>query len=104
MLATQGFALVDEHPVRSTEGERLADLDLAIPHLQIGIECQSWQWHATPAARAHDARRKRRLRLLGWELVEVWWSDLERIGEIAEEISYLIARQAERQLSRHTVT
>ena len=104
VLATQGFALVDEHPVRSTEGQRLADLDLAIPHLQIGVECQSWQWHSTPVARAHDARRKRRLRLLGWELVEVWWSDLERIGEIAEEISYLIARQAERQLSRHTVT
>ena len=89
-----GFDMVDEHPVCLADGTVLAELDLAIPHLQIGVECQSWRWHATPTARAEDARRKRRLRLLGWELIEVWWTDLGRIESIAEEIDFVIARQS----------
>jgi hypothetical protein len=97
MLTVRGLVLVDEFPVRATDGRPLAELDLAIPHLQIGVECQSWQWHSTPSARAADARRKRRLRLLGWEIVEVWWSDLDRIGEVVAELAYLVDR-------RHTNT
>jgi hypothetical protein len=92
-LASRGFELVDEHPVSSVEGRLLAELDLAIPELLIGVECQSWLWHSTPTARAADATRKRRLRLLGWELVEVWWSDLQRIDEVADELTYLIGRR-----------
>ncbi len=95
VLSTRHLDLVDEHPVRLPDGTLLAELDLAIPNLQIGVECQSWQWHSTPGARARDAQRKRRLRLVGWELVEVWWTDLERIDEIVEELTVLIDRQTQ---------
>jgi hypothetical protein len=92
LLESHGLSLEDEYPVRA-DGVLLAELDLAIPWLQIGIECQSWAWHSTPSSRAKDARRKRRLRLLGWELVEVWWSDLERIDDIVTEIQFLVDRR-----------
>lgn len=92
-LTTHGIVLVDEHPVHDHDGTLLAALDLADPTLQIGVECQSWRWHASPAAQAADLRRKRRLRRLGWELVEVWWTDLERMDEVAADLGVLIARR-----------
>jgi hypothetical protein len=99
VLASRGIPMVDELPVYDG-GRRMAELDLAIPSLQIGVECQSWRWHATPSARAADARRKRRLRLLGWELVEVWWADLERPDEVAEEVIFLAGRRLDEAAGR----
>ena len=99
VLLARGIQMIDEYRVHDTDGTLLAELDLAIPELRIGIECQSWRWHGSPAAQAADARRKRRLRLLGWEIVDVWWSDLRRGDEIAEEVVYLTTRRlAERPL------
>ena len=72
----------------------IARLDLALPDLFIGVECQSWRWHATPTARADDARRRRRLRALGWEIVEVWWTDLDRLDEVLDELVTLIDQRA----------
>jgi hypothetical protein len=92
-LAARGIRLVDEFVVRGPSGATLAELDLANPALKIGVECQSWRWHATPTARAADARRKRRLRALGWEIVEVWWSDLDDMDDIEAELRLVIDRR-----------
>jgi restriction endonuclease-like protein len=90
LLAEAGLETVDEYPIY--EGRRLlAQLDLAIPEMRIGIECQSWQWHASPAAQRHDAIRKRALRRLGWEIIDVWWSDLDRIDDVLATIRVVIA-------------
>ena len=81
LLADVGIETVDEYPIY--EGRRLlAQLDLAIPDLRIGLECQSWRWHATPDAQRRDAARKRSLRRLGWEILDLWWSDLDRIDDV----------------------
>jgi hypothetical protein len=90
ILDGRGIRLVDEHPVRDDNGKVIAELDLADLDLRIGVECQSWRWHATPAARARDAARKRRLRQLGWEIVEVWWSDLDDLAGIEADVRHLI--------------
>jgi hypothetical protein len=90
-IGRHGLTMVDEFPVRSADGVLLAELDLALPELLIGVECQSWRWHATPTARAADAARRRRLRLMGWEIQEVWWTDLDRIDEVVAELRLLIA-------------
>ncbi len=90
LLAARGLRFDDEVPVRSTDGSLLAELDLALPALKIGVECQSWRWHATPEARRKDAQRKRALRRLGWEIVEVWWGDLNRMDEVAETVRVII--------------
>jgi len=90
LLARAGIRLVDEYAVRDERGVLLAELDLAEPASRVGIECQSWRWHATPAAQHRDARRKGQLRQLGWEIVDVWWSDLHHPERVLGELTYLL--------------
>ena len=90
ILAAAGIRMVDEYPVRDRRGVLLAELDLADPTRKVGVECQSWEWHATPAAQHHDARRRGVLRQLGWEIVDVWWSDLHHPDRVIAEVTYLL--------------
>lgn len=91
-LARHGFALEHEVPVRDTK-RRLAILDLADLRWKVGIECQSWAWHATQRARRADAERKRRLKRLGWDIVELWWSDLGDLSGVLDDVREAYARQ-----------
>ncbi|MDP9464046.1 MAG: hypothetical protein M3P52_05435 [Actinomycetota bacterium] len=92
LLDQVGIATIDEYPIY--EGRRLlAELDLAIPDLRIGVECQSWKWHATPDAQRRDVARKRSLRRLGWEIIDLWWSDLDRIDDVAATLAVVIAER-----------
>ncbi len=92
LLDEVGIATIDEYPIY--EGRRLlAELDLAIPELRIGIECQSWKWHATPDAQRRDVARKRSLRRLGWDITDLWWSDLDRIDDVAATLAVVIAER-----------
>ncbi len=92
-LAARGLDMVDEYPVRDVDGTLLAELDLALPSLRIGVECQSWRWHASPRAKADDNQRKRRLRGLGWEILELWWTDLDLMDDVAADLDIAIARR-----------
>lgn len=91
-LATHGIALEHEFEVRNSR-RRLAVVDLAEVRWKVGVECQSWAWHASPRARRADADRKRRLRALGWEIVELWWSDIADLGRVLRDIDDALARQ-----------
>ena len=90
VLERTGVRFVDEHPVRTADGVLLAELDLAEPHRRIGVECQSWRWHATPDAQHRDARRRGMLRRLGWEIVDVWWRDLDDPRRVLAELDHLV--------------
>jgi hypothetical protein len=90
VLERAGIRLVDEYPVRDARGVLLAELDLADPARRVGVECQSWRWHATPAAQHRDARRRGVLRQLGWEIVDVWWSDLRQPDRVLAELLHLL--------------
>jgi hypothetical protein len=92
ILATHGIDMEHEVPVLDG-GRRIALLDLADVRWKVAVECQSWAWHATPTARRADARRKRRLRRLGWDVIELWWSDRSRPGEVVEDVREAFARQ-----------
>ncbi len=92
LLAEAGAAFVDEWPVRDERGVLLAELDLANVDLRIGVECQSWEHHGSPAAQRADNRRKRKLRQLGWEIIELWWSDLDRMGDVITDVRIAIDR------------
>jgi hypothetical protein len=61
------------------------------PDLQVGVECQSWKWHATPEAQRRDTARRRSVRRLGWEVVDLWWSDLDRMDDILATLRVVIA-------------
>ena len=103
-LAEAGVHLAEEHPVVDDHGVLIAELDLADEEWRIGVECQSWRWHATPGAQRADAHRRRALRRLGWEIVDVWWSDLERIDEVVATITTIRSERSGRQfLARTTI-
>ena len=91
-LAEHGIEMEHEVPVRDGK-RRIAVLDLAIVALKVGVECQSWQWHSTPAARRANARRKRLLARLGWSIIELWWSDLHHPNDVVADIHIEVERQ-----------
>ena len=93
LLAEAGVATEDEYPVFDHRGRLLAVLDLALPPYRIGIECQGWKDHGSPTAQRADNERKRRLRTLGWEVIEVWWSDLEHVDTVVADIHLSIKRR-----------
>lgn len=94
VLRGAGLHLQDEYAVHDpTNGKLLAELDLAEPELRVGVECQSWRWHGSPTAQRRDTARKRRLRQLGWEIADVWWSDLHRPDAVLSDVLMLIERQ-----------
>lgn len=91
-LAQHGIELEHEVPVRDGR-RRLAILDLADVRWKVGVECQSWAWHATPGARRANAERKRRLTRLGWYIIELWWSDLGNLTSTVEDVQTALDRQ-----------
>jgi hypothetical protein len=93
VLAQLGVVMEHEYPLRDAAGRIVASLDLAAPDLKLGVECQSWAHHGTMTAAYRDTRRKRVVRRLGWEIIEVWWWDLHRPDEILTEVSAARARQ-----------
>jgi hypothetical protein len=99
LFAAEAVHLVDEWPVYDTNGKRLAELDLANVDIQVGVECQSWEWHGSPSAKQRDLTRKRRLRLQGWEIVDVWWSDLPRMAEVLVDVRLAISIARARKLA-----
>jgi hypothetical protein len=91
-LAEHGIEM--EHEVPVLDGRRsIAHLDLANVTLRVGVECQSWAWHATPAARRQNAARRRRLVRLGWDIIELWWSDLHGMDGVVDDVQLAFDRQ-----------
>ncbi|MCU1395458.1 MAG: hypothetical protein JWM34_3886 [Ilumatobacteraceae bacterium] len=97
LLAQHGIETVDEWVVRDERGNTLAELDLARVDVQVALECQSWQWHATPSARRADAMRKRRLRRAGWDVIELWWSDLDHLDDVVADFREAVDRAERRR-------
>jgi hypothetical protein len=85
--------LVRQIPVRRVDG-RLAFIDLGVPELRVGIECQSHQHHGTPAQAHRDAVRARLIDAIeDWDLLPVWWRDLDRVEEVAQAFLAKIHRR-----------
>ncbi len=65
---------------------------MPVRHLAVGVECQSIEFHTSPVDVARDVQRRRALRKLGWDIVEIWWSDLERMDEPLADVRFASAR------------
>ncbi|MCU1389175.1 MAG: hypothetical protein JWL72_2513 [Ilumatobacteraceae bacterium] len=90
----EGIVLVDEWPIYDVDGTHLADLDLADPSRKVGVECQSWEWHGSAEAQYRDELRKRTLTDLGWDIIDVWWRDLDRPASIVAHLRRSLARRS----------
>jgi hypothetical protein len=79
---------VPQYEVR--EGTFVAFLDLAWPAIKWGLECDSLAWHSGKRAHEWDRKRRRRLKQLGWDLVEVTYDDVtKRRHQTAEQLRAL---------------
>lgn len=65
-----------QHPVR--DGDFRAFLDISWPAIRWAIECDSMAWHSGKRSHEWDRLRRRRLKQLGWDLVEVTYDDVTK--------------------------
>jgi len=85
-----------QHTVR--DADFVAHLDLAWPSIRWAIECDSLAHHSGKRAHEWDRARRRRLKRLGWDIVEVTYDQVTRNGvATAAELRELY------QLRRRTV-
>lgn len=68
---------VAQHRVRSG-GRLVAIVDFAYPDARLAIEADGYRWHSGRARWEHDRARRNELTLLGWRIVHVTWTDLDR--------------------------
>jgi hypothetical protein len=79
---------VPQHQVR--DGDFVAYLDLAWPDIMWLVECDSLAHHFGKAPHEWDRRRRRRLKRLGWDGVEVTYDDVtKRASQTAAELREL---------------
>lgn len=82
-----------QHQVR--HGEFVAYLDLAWPTIRWAIECDSLAWHSGKRAHEWDRQRRRQLKQLGWDVVEVTYDDVtKRRQETGEQLRTLYQLRA----------
>lgn len=67
--------VVYEHTVADNGGAFIGRIDLALPDLMIGIELDSVRWHMDRTSFAKDPRRRNRLQLQGWTILNFTWAD-----------------------------
>ncbi|HKY66177.1 MAG TPA: hypothetical protein VJM49_07390 [Acidimicrobiales bacterium] len=77
-----------QHTVR--DRDFVAHLDLAWPRIMWAVECDSMAHHSGKRAHEWDRMRRRRLKALGWDLVEVTYDDVTlRRAQTARELTEL---------------
>lgn len=74
-----------QHCVR--DGGFSAYLDLAWPPIRWAVECDSLAWHSGKQSHEWDRFRRRKLKQLGWDLVEVTYDDVtKRPAQTGEQL------------------
>ena len=77
-----------QHTVR--DGEFVAHLDLAWPPIMWAVECDSLAHHSGKRAHEWDRMRRRRLKALGWDVVEITFDDVTlRRAQTTRELAEL---------------
>jgi hypothetical protein len=76
-----------------------ARLDLAIADLRFAVEYDGWDWHSSPAQRAHDRQRRDWLRAHGWTVVvltrrEVFDQPHLAVERVRDALTPLLHRRA----------
>jgi very-short-patch-repair endonuclease len=85
-------------PVRQFEiwvdGKLIARIDLAFPQWKLGIELDSFRWHAARRAFRTDRQRGNRVAGLGWQLLRATTEDAQDSRELVEAAAAIILATA----------
>lgn len=87
---------IPQHPIRD-KGKLVAVVDFAYPELLLAIEIDGYRWHTGKHRWAHDLARRSRLAALGWRVIHLTDTDLERrpgyvIGTISAALAVTLPR------------
>ena len=93
MLTDAGLPRAElEYRVDGRDGFR-ADLDLACPRQQLGIELDSATPHLNRTSFEEDPRRRNKLQNLGWSILDFTWADcIERSDELVTTVRTALGR------------
>ncbi len=80
-------------PVREQGGNRRARLDLAWPEAMLAVEPAGARFHGGPRRQRAGAERRKWLEMLGWLVIDVYWSDLGRPEWLVDKIEALYRRR-----------
>jgi len=64
-----------EHRVLAADGSFVAQVDLAYPEHKLAIELDSIRWHLNHDSFRRDPRRRNKLILAGWTVLNFTWAD-----------------------------
>ncbi len=64
-----------EHRVLTRDGSFVAQVDLAYPEHKLAIELDSIRWHLNHESFRRDPRRRNKLILAGWTVLNFTWAD-----------------------------
>jgi hypothetical protein len=85
-------------PVRQHEiwvdGELIARLDLAFPRWRLGIELDTFRWHAARRAFRKDRQRANRVAALGWQLLRATPEDALDSRDLVDAAAKIIRAAA----------
>lgn len=82
-LADLGLGIVRQHPLTLPSGRPVL-VDLAFPDLQLAVEVDHPQWHATPEALQRDHSRDNEMTVMAWEHLRFTTDDVtDRLGSCA---------------------
>ena len=77
-----------EHRVHDNRGHFVAQVDLAYPSRQLAIELDSIRWHHNSESFVNDRRRRNRLQVIGWDVLNFTWEDYsERPRELCAVVA-----------------
>ena len=72
-----------------------ADLDLAYPSQQLGIELDSASWHLNRTSFENDPRRRNKVQNLGWSVLNFTWADyIERGHDLVATVRTALERRS----------
>ncbi len=86
---------VAQHPIFDEQRRFVGRPDFAFVAQKIVLEADSYRWHTSPKAFAHDRRRGNRLEHLGWKVLRVTAADVtEGLPELIVQLRSLLGDAA----------
>jgi very-short-patch-repair endonuclease len=77
--------LVQQHDVVVAR-RIVARLDFAFPAAKVAIEADGYRWHSGHTQWQRDLARRNVLTNLGWRIIHVTWSDLNKPQAIVDQV------------------
>ncbi|MCE9623124.1 MAG: hypothetical protein K8R99_12335 [Actinomycetia bacterium] len=85
--------LIQQHVIRTEDGDFIAQVDLAFPSVRLGIEAHSRSFHTGTHREVIDQRRENRAIAEGWQFSYLGWADRKSPAQARAFLEKVVARR-----------